>query len=52
MASGALVMESVLYIFQWVNREASPYVQVASAGDGHYVQLAEHVHYVMDHISE
>ena len=38
--------------FQWVHREASPYVQVASAGDGHYVQLAQHVHHAMDHISE
>ena len=33
-------MESLLYIFQWVHKEASPYVQVALAGDGYYVQLA------------
>ena len=52
MASGALVMESLLCISQWVHREASPYVQVALAGDGHYVQLAQHVHHVMDHINE
>ena len=45
-------MESLLCISQWVHREASPYVQVALAGDGHYVQLTQHVHHVMDHINE
>ncbi len=29
-----------------------PYVLVALAGDGHYVQFAQHVHHAMDHISE
>ena len=28
------------------------YVLVALTGDGHYVQLAQHVHHAMDHISE
>ena len=28
------------------------YVLVALAGDGRYVQLAQHVHHAMDHISE
>ena len=29
-----------------------PYVLVALAGDGRYVQLAQYVHHAMDHISE
>ena len=28
------------------------YVLVALAGDGHCVQLAQHAHHAMDHISE
>ena len=35
-----------------MNSGGAPYVQVASAGNGHYVRLAQHVHHVMDHISE
>ena len=35
-----------------MNSAGAPYVQVASAGDGHYVQLAQHVHHATNHISE
>ena len=35
-----------------MNAGGAPYVQIASAGDGHYAQLAQHVHRAMDHISE